>query len=43
MVGARFIVGRMKRGPMSDNVLWLVAVAEITLVFTFLALALVMI
>ncbi len=43
MVGERFMVRRMKQGPMSDNVLWLVAVAEITLVFTFFALALVMI
>jgi len=43
MVGERFMVRRMKQGPTSDNLLWLVAVAEITLVFTFFALALVVI
>jgi hypothetical protein len=43
MVGERFMVRRMEQGPISDNVLWLVAVAEITLVFTFFALAFVMI
>lgn len=41
-VGARFMIGRMRWSPMSDNVLWLVAAAEIGLVVTFLVLVLVL-
>jgi hypothetical protein len=41
-VGARFMIGRMRWSPMSDNVLWLVAAAETGLVVTFLVLVMVM-
>ncbi len=41
IVGARFIC-RMKWSSVSDNLLWLVAAAEVALVVTFLTLVLVM-
>ena len=40
--GGRFMIGRMRWSPMSDNVLWLVAAAETGLVVTFVVLVMVL-